>query len=137
MKTVAMDKKLQRRHNLKRLALWTLSWVATVALASFGGEFLWDGNRWLSLAAIVLNLLVGVSMVLANRRVLEDCDELDKKIQLESMGITLGLTLVAGLAYSLLDITDVIPWDAEISFLVIFMGICYLLAIAVNTKRYR
>jgi hypothetical protein len=76
-------------------------------------------------------------MVLANRQLLEGSDELEKKIQLESMALTLGLTLVVGIAYSLLDTANVIPWDAEISFLVIFMGLCYMTAIAVNQKRYR
>jgi hypothetical protein len=137
MKTVLMDKKMQRRQDLKRLAQWTLAWVASVALASFGGELLWEGNKWLNIGAIALNLVIGVFMVLANRRLLEGSDELEKKIQLESMALTLGLTLVVGLAYSLMDITNVIPWDAEISFLVIFMGICYLLAVLMNTKRYR
>lgn len=132
-----MDKKTQRRQHLKKLAQWTLAWVASVALATFGGEFLWGGNKWLNIGAIALNLAVGVFMVLANRRLLEGSDELEKKIQLESMALTLGLTLVVGLAYSLLDITNVIPWDAEISFLVMFMGICYLLAVLLNNKRYR
>jgi cytochrome c biogenesis protein CcdA len=133
MKSFTMDKKVERRKGIKRLAFWTLAWVLSVALVSFGGEFLWDGNQAMSIAAIGLNLLIGILMVLANRRFVENLDELEKKIQLESM----GLTLVVGLAYSLLDVTNIIPWDAEISFLVMFMGICYLATVGMNTRRYR
>ena len=137
MKTIPMSKKTQRSNNLKRLGFWTFAWTLSVALASFGGEFLWEGNQMLNVAAIGLNLFVGILMILANRRLIENLDELEKKIQLESMGLTLGLTLVVGLAYSLLDITNVIPWDAEISFLVIFMGLCYLTTTFLNSRRYR
>ncbi len=132
-----MDKKTTRKKSLGRLAFWTFAWTLSVALASFGWKYLWDGNQMLNIAAIGLNLLIGVLMILANRSLLEDLDELEKKIQLESMGLTLGLTLVVGLAYSLLDITNVIPWDAEISFLVVFMGLCYMTTILLNTRRYR
>lgn len=137
MKSMSMNKKNQRKRMTGNLAIWTLSWTLSIALATFGNRFLWDGNKTLTIAAIVLSLLLGIGMILANRRFIEQSDELEKKIQLESMGLTLGLTLVVGLAYSLLDTTNVIPWDAEISFLVIFMGICYMTAIAVNNSRYR
>jgi hypothetical protein len=132
-----MSKKIQRSNSLRRLGFWTFAWTLSVALASFGEEFLWEGNQMLNLAAIGLNLFIGILMILANRRLIENLDELEKKIQLESMGLTLGLTLVVGLAYSLLDITNVIPWDAEISFLVIFMGLCYLTTTFLNSRRYR
>ena len=39
-------------------------------------------------------------------------DELQKKIQLESLGLTLGLTVILGLSFSLLDQKDIIPMDA-------------------------
>ena len=132
-----MNKKTTRKRSLGRLAFWTFAWTLSVALATFGGKYLWEGNQLLNVAAIGLNLLIGVLMILANRNLVENLDELEKKIQLESMGLTLGLTLVVGLAYSLLDITNVIPWDAEISFLVVFMGLCYLTTTLLNSRRYR
>lgn len=137
MKIDVMNQKVLKKKNLGRLAGWTLAWTVSTALAAFGTKFLWDGNQTLSALAILLNLAIGIGMVLANRRLLEGSDELEKKIQLESMALTLGLTLVVGIAYSLLDTANVIPWDAEISFLVIFMGLCYLTATVVNQKRYR
>jgi xanthosine utilization system XapX-like protein len=44
--------------------------------------------------------------------------------------------VVVGITYSLLDITNLIPMDAEIGILVGFMGITYLIALLVNRKRY-
>ena len=127
----------QRIRQTRRLAVWTFAWVLSTALVVFGSEFLWSGAVGITLPALLLNLGLGIGMILAHRRLLETCDELERKIQMESMGITLGLSLVVGLAYSMMDITNLIPWDAEISFLVMFMGITYLLAVFFNTRRYR
>lgn len=136
MQTIEMNQ-TTRKQQLKNLAAWTFGWVLSTALVVFGAEFVWDGNPWITAVALVVNVLVGIGMILSNRRLLENCDELEKKIQLESMGLTLGLTLVVGIAYSMMDATNLIPFDAEIAFLVMFMGICYMLAIWFNNRRYR
>ncbi|WP_245759735.1 hypothetical protein [Robiginitalea myxolifaciens] len=132
-----MERKSERLRRVRLLALWTFVWTISTALVVFGSEFIWNGTKGLTVFALGINILLGIGMILAHRNFLEILDELERKIQLESMAITLGLTLVIGLAYSMLDVTDVIPWDAEISFLVMFMGICYMLAIFMNTRRYR
>ena len=136
MKTFAMNTKTSKKKTLSRLALWTLAWTLSTAVATFGSLFLWEGNTLLTALSVVLNLGIGVGMVLANRQFLEDSDELEKKVQLEAMALTLGLTLIVGIAYSIMDSTDLIPWDAEISFLVVFMGLFYMIALLVNRKRY-
>ncbi len=122
---------------IKRLAVWTFFWVLSQAVAVFGAKWVWEGNKILSALFIGLTLLLGMVMIYANRNVLEQQDELQKKIQLEAMGLTLGLTLVLGLCYSLLDATNVISGDAEIGVLVMFMGICYLTLVLINNRRYQ
>ncbi|WP_255443980.1 hypothetical protein [Robiginitalea sp. SC105] len=129
--------KSTRKKQIANLAAWTLAWVLSTALVVFGNEFLWAGSQWLTGLALLLNVLLGIGMILSNRRFVEGSDELEKKIQLESMGLTLGLTLVAGIAYSMMDVTNLIPMDAEISLLVMFMGICYIVATLLNNRRYR
>lgn len=135
--TKQMDRKTERNQLTRKLAYWTLAWVLSVALVVFGSEFLWDGNAGITMVSLALNVGIGLGMIGAHRSLLRSCDELERKIQLESMGLTLGLTLIFGLAYSMMDITNVIPWDAEISFLVMFMGVTYLITMLANTRRYR
>lgn len=126
-----------KKKRLKQLAFWTMLWTLTMAVASFGPKFLWDGNTLLTILAILVNLAIGVGMILMNRKLIMEGDELEKKIQLESMGLTLGLAVVVGLSYSLLDSTNLISMDAEIGFLVIFIGLTYMTSIAVNNKKYQ
>jgi hypothetical protein len=128
--------KTKRRQQVRKLAFWTLLWVLTEALVVFGHLGLWGGLGWLTALLLGVNILMGLAMVFAYRDLMNLLDELERKIQLESMGITLGLTLVAGVGYSVLDITNLIPWDAEIGNLVFFMAICYIASILINTRRY-
>lgn len=121
---------------LKKLAVWTFFWTFSQAVAVFGTHWFWPDNKLLAALSIALTVILGIAMIFANRKVLESQDELQRKIQLEAMALTLGLTMIIGLAYSMLDITNVITSDAEIGFLVMFMGICYLIVLGINKKRY-
>lgn len=120
-----------------RLGLWTSAYVVTMAFAAFGSEFLWPGNTTLTFMAVAVNLVVGVVMIIANIRHLSALDEMMQRIQLEAMAVSLAVVLVGGLTYSLLDMTNLIPWDAEIGFLVMAMGLTYIVTFTVGLKRYK
>lgn len=120
-----------------RLGLWTVAWVLSLALVTFGAKFIWDFNVTISIILILFNLLIGVGMIVANIRLIQNMDELQRKIQLDAMGITLGVALIAGIGYSALDITNVISFDAEIGHLVFLLGITYMAAILIGNARYK
>lgn len=125
-----------RKKNLYQLAAWTWSWVATLAIATFGSKYLWDGHSVLTALAVCVNFANGILMILANRDLFNNFDELERKIHLESLALTLGLTVVVGLSYSLVDVTNLLSFDAEIGNLVFFTGITYLICLTINTRRY-
>lgn len=129
--------KFERNKRVKKLAIWTWTWVATMAVATFGPKFIWDSHVFLSTFAILVNLANGILMILANRDLFNHFDELEKKLHLEAMALTLGLTVVVGLSFSLLYQSNLIPIDAEISFLVMFTAVTYLITLFINTKRYK
>jgi cytochrome c biogenesis protein CcdA len=123
--------------NTLQLGLWTAAWVVTMAVANFGPKFIWNAYEPLTILAIIMNILVGFGMILANKKHLNGLDELQQKIQLEAMALSLGIGLVAGLGYSNLDVTNVIAFDAEISHLVILMTLCYAAGIFLGVRKYR
>lgn len=126
----------ERKKNLYSLAVWTWSWVATMAIATFGPMYIWDDHAVLTVLAVSVNFVHGILMIFANRSLFNNFDELERKIHLESLALTLGLAVVVGLSYSLLDTTNLIGFDAEISNLVIFIGVTYLILVTINTRRY-
>ena len=128
--------KEERKKQLINLGLWTWSWVATLAIATFGPIFIWEEQKALTTFAIIINLANGVLIILANRQLFNHYDELERKIHLESLALTLGLTIIVGLTYSLLDQTNLIPFDAEIGVLIGFVGVTYMITLLINRKRY-
>lgn len=123
--------------NTVLLGYWTGAWVVTQALVVFGPLYIWQSNKLLTSLVLLVNLAMGVGMILANKRHLNGLDELQKKIQLEAMALCLGVGLVAGLGYSTLDVTNLIAQDAEISHLIILMGLTYLAGIFLGNRKYR
>lgn len=130
------DFKSQTKRNTIQLAIWTWTWVLSMALAAFGPKFLWNENKTLTLLSILLNVGMGAMMIRANMKFVNGLDELQRKIQTDAMALSLGVGIVGGLAYSLLDTTNLIPWDAEISVLVVIISLTYMVSLFVNQKRY-
>ncbi len=125
------------RKNTVQLASWTGAWVVTMAIAAFSPKFIGADSTLLFTLTILVNLVAGIGMIIANIKYIRALDEMQKKIQLEAMGIALGVGIVGGLSYSLLDTTNLIAGDAEISGLVILISLSYLTAIMVGHFRYQ
>ncbi len=137
LKTGSSDWAANTVRNTRLLAYWTGAWVLTMALANFGPRLIWQFNGTLTAIAILINLAIGFGMILANKRHLKGLDEMQQKVQLEAMALSLGVGLVVGLSYSNLDITNLITFDAEISHLVIVMGLTYLIGVITGLRKYR
>ncbi len=127
----------KNKNTTAKLGMWTVFWVLSMALTNFGPRFIWDFNLTLTIIAILLNLALGLKMVVVNIAHLKGLDEMQQRIQLNAMGITLGISLVVGLTYSNLDVVNLISFHAEISHLVIFMGLTYLTATYIGNRSYR
>ena len=127
----------QIKKNTRKLALWSALWTGSMAIATFGPVFIWDKNMWLTALAVFINALLGVGTILMHIKHINGLDDLQKKIQLDAMGIALGVGIFGGLSYTLLDITDLIPFDAQIGFLVMFIGLAYMIALFIGKNRYK
>jgi hypothetical protein len=119
------------------LVAWTVAWVASLALAAFGPDALWGNAVAPTLVAIGVNVVVGVGMLLANRRHLQAQDELQRTTQLQVMAWTLGAGLVGGVAWTLFDRHDLVAFEAEIGHLVALMAVVYMVGSIAGALRYR
>ncbi len=137
MITKSTEWEAAQRKNLRQLAYWTGAWCLTMTLPAFGPKFIWDFNPVFSILTIVLNMLVGVGMIVMHRKYTNGLDEMQRKIFMEAKALALGVGVVGGLSYSLLDTARVIPFDAEISFVVLLMGLTYSIASIVGCMRYK
>src|SRR5580704_3038433 len=105
---------LRTRTNVIRLFRWNGAWGAATALMAFGPKFLWNKALVFTLLGVGLDVAVGVGMILANKNYLAELDELQRKVQLNSMGITVGVAVIGGVPFSVLNKYHVIPFQADI-----------------------
>ena len=125
------------RANVIRLFRWNAAWGAATALMAFGPKFLWNRALLFTLLAVGLDVVVGVGVILANKNYLAELDELQRKVQLNSMGITLGVGLIAGAPLSVMDAYHLLPFHADIAYLLILMSLTFAVSNLYGTRRYR
>ncbi len=135
--TEAGNLKARTKKNTCRILYWGIAWVLSTALVAFGPESIWDSNTALTILAIFINLGIGFGMIMANKRHLKGLDDLQQKIQLEGMALALGVGLVLGLSYEMLEDVNLITFKAQISHLIMLMAVTYFIAIKLGDRRYR
>jgi hypothetical protein len=137
MSTKSNKWEITTRKNVRHLYYWTLSWVLTLAIATFGPKFIWNHNSIISVLFILINTIIGIGMILMNRKYINGLDEMQRKVNMDAMAIALGVAVVGGISYSVLDMANVIPFDAEIGFLIMLVSVAYIIAIVVGNLRYK
>jgi hypothetical protein len=125
------------RTNIVRLAFWNGAWVGTCALMAFGPKVLWNRALLLTLLAVGLNLSVGVGMLLANKKYVQELDELQRKVYLNALATTVGVGLIASVPISVMSGYHVIPFKADMAYLVTLMALTFLVSMLYGTRRYR
>ena len=119
------------------LRYWTLAWVVSTAVAAFGPKLAWDYHTALTIIVVLINLGIGFGMILANKRHLQGLDELHRKIFLDACALSLGVGLVCGLSYELLEDVKLITFEPEIPHLIILMCLTFLTGLIRGHRKYR
>jgi len=123
--------------NTTRLKFWSMGWVLSMVLAQFGPKFLWDFETGLTILGVIINLAVGFGMILATKRHLQSQDEMQQKIFRDAAVLSLGVGLVCGLGYEMLEDIKLISFEPEISHLVILMCLTFMAGMFKGSRQYR
>ena len=127
----------KNKKNTAYLGYWTLAWLATTAVAAFGPKLVWDFATLPTVLGVLINVVVGFGMILATRRHLLGLDEMQQKIFLDAGALTLGVGLVCGLSYELLEDIKLITFEPEISHLAILMCVTFMVGMVAGHRKYR
>ena len=119
------------------LLCWTATWVATTALAAYGPRLIWDFATLPTILGVLFNLAVGFGMILSTKKHVHTLDELGQKIFLDASAITLGVVMVCGISYELLEDIRLISGEPQISFLIALMSLTFMAANYIGTRKYR
>jgi len=124
------------KRNTKKLAIWTGAWLLSLALVAFGPLLFWDYHKAISICAIILNLVMGYKMIMANKQHLEDLDELQQRIHLVAMALSLGVSMVFGAVYGLLESIRLVEFQPNPSSVLFVMGLSYAIAMVLAHRKY-
>ena len=105
--------------------------------ATFGPELLWGYGTLITSIGIAIQLALGFGMIWAFKGVLLAMDELQRLIQLEAISLALGVGVVVGVSYELLEDVKLITFEPEISHLIMLIGLTYLFGLFLGNRHYR
>ncbi len=125
------------RTSTRRLCQWHGLWAAATLLMAFGPGFVWHRTLWLTLLAAALDVAMGVGMILATKAYVMGLDELQQKIFLNALGIAVGVGLIVGVPWTVMDAYRVIRFHANFGLLVVLQGLTFLASLLYGTWRYR
>jgi len=120
-----------------KVAYWGLAWLLATAGATFGPELLWGYGTLITSIGIAIQLALGFGMIWAFKGVLLAMDELQRLIQLEAISLALGVGVVVGVSYELLEDIKLITFQPEISHLIILITLTYLFGLFLGNRHYR
>jgi len=123
--------------NSVRLRYWTGAWVLSLALAVFGPKFIWDYQTGISIMGVVANLAIGYGMIVANKRYVQGQDEMHRKIFLDAGALALGVGVVCGLSYEMLEDIKLITFQPEISHLILLICLAFIVGMVMGHRNYR
>jgi hypothetical protein len=125
------------RTSTRRLTRWNGAWVATTALMAFGPKFVWNQALVFTLLAVGLDVAVGIGLILAYKKYVAELDELQRKVYLNALAITVGVSMIAGVPYSVMGSYHVIPFKADVGYLLMLMTLTFFVTFLYGTRRYR
>ena len=131
------DSTAQTKKNTKRLFFWGVVWVLATAGLAFGPKNLWSFNTWLTIIAVLIHIGIGLGMIRAFKQYLLGLDELQRKIHLDAMALSLGIGLVFGGSYEMLEDIKLIPFQPEIPHLLIVMSLTYAVGAILGIRKYQ
>lgn len=120
---------------LLRLACWAGAWTAATLLMKAGPALLGTQRPEFMLVGVALYTVVGAGFIVAQKNWLRGMDELQRKIYVDALGLTLGVTVVAGVAYEYLDKQGLLAF--HFSDLLILTSLTLVGSVAYGTWRYR
>lgn len=121
--------------NQRFIVIWSIAWILPFLGVNFAIESDRIGTEGLALAAIIGATVLGLGVLFAYRRFLSNADELMRKIQLDALALTVGVGVVAGFSYTLLESAGIVA-HAEAMTLITVMVVTYITGVVVGLRRF-
>ena len=121
--------------NANRVNICALLWASSLCVVIFCADYEWFSGIFIVAVAFLVNVIIGLVMVLSYRKLLINLDEMERKIQLDALAISVGVTIVSYAGYSILEKSSVLP-ELKASYLIVLISLSYVVGILSGRLRY-
>lgn len=124
------------RRNQFRMAWWVLAWSAGWVGATYGIRNDWFTQDYLVWIVVAIIGCLGLAMLQAYRRYLREADEMLRKIEVDALAVALGVGMVGGVAYWLLQVAELVTYKDAFIVTILLVCISYSLTVIISHRRY-
>ena len=121
--------------NANRVNLIAAVRAVTLFISSACSEYSWYDAALPITIAFLVHSAIGVAMVISFRRFLTELDEMERKIQLDALALSVGITVIIFSSYSILDKAGIVA-QLSPSYLIMIMGLTYMVGLIVGRIKY-
>ena len=123
------------RRNQRNIIWWSAAWILPFLGVNLAITNEWIKNEALETVAVAGVTLLGLGVLFAYRKFLGNADELMRKIQLDALALTVGVGIVFGFSYTLLEGAGIVA-RAEAMTLIMVMIVTYISGVVVGQRRF-
>lgn len=131
-------KGLPRRdlNNAKRVNILAVLWAGSLLLATWIAKVPEAASIFVILSLFTLHLIFSITLFFSYKRFLTELDEMERKIQLNALATSVGISIISFSCYSVLEVNNWLP-ELQANYLIALMAISYMTAIVVGRLKYR
>ena len=119
----------------KRVLIWTFTWLISFAILVLGPNQLWEDTS-ITIIAALINFIFIIAMLFANKNLFDSYDEFQKTVQLNSIALSLFLTVFIGLLFTGLYESGLLKLEPRVHHLVVFASLTYIFSSIFISKKY-
>ena len=119
----------------KRVLIWTFTWLISFAILVLGPNQLWEDTS-ITIIAALINFILIMAMLFANKNLFDSYDEFQKTVQLNSIALSLFLTVFIGLLFTGLYESGLLKLEPRVHHLVVFASLTYIFSSIFISKKY-
>jgi hypothetical protein len=120
--------------NANIVNLWVTLWAGSLLVAVLAQEIFSFNNLISTLIMATLNIICGLMMIQAYRHMLRTLDEMERKIQLDALALSVGVAMLTFSASGILQTADILP-QLEASWLLTIMAFSYSIGLVLGRLR--
>lgn len=120
--------------NANMVNLWVMLWAGSLVVPGLALAVFGFNNLVSILIMTTINIICGLMMIRAYRYMLRTLDEMERKIQLDALALSVGVAMLAFSASSVLHTADILS-QLEASWLLTIMAFSYSIGLVLGRLR--